>query len=322
MSADLAFEIELPVARSDFRADVIAGLSASPKSIPPKYFYDKTGAELFVGITKTPEYYPTLTEMALLETIAPEVAAWVGEGASLIEPGSGAAKKIRVLLSAMADPYECVLTDISAEQLRTSGQRLAEEFPGLRVGAVTGDFTGAMPRPEDIFTGSGRRLCFFPGSTLGNFDPVERLTLLQSYKSVLRQGDAILLGVDGVKDTARLDAAYNDSEGKTAAFNLNLLTRLKTELSALVDETAFQHLSFYNPQKKRIEMHLVAHQHTEIVIENRVFEFQPGEAIHTEDSWKFDEAALSELAEAAGLKIQQLWQSARNTFYLALLEVL
>lgn len=322
MKNDLVFEIDLPIAESDFKTDVIAGLSASPKSIPPKYFYDQYGADLFVEITKTPEYYPTKTEMELLRSIAPDIADRVGGGASLIEPGSGAAEKIGILLSELNKPAECVLLDISRDQLRASGRSLAEAFPGLRVGAVTGDFTGSMPRAEEIFTSNGKRLCFFPGSTLGNFDPQEQAALLKSYKSVLRPGDFILLGVDGVKDTARLDAAYNDAANVTAAFNLNLLTRMKTELQAELDLAAFQHLAFYNPRKARIEMHLAACDGARIVIGDHAFALQPGETIHTENSWKFDEDALSRLAAETGLSIRELWCSAHNTFYLAMLEVL
>ena len=321
MSTELAFEIELPIAESDFKTDVIAGLSKTPKSIPPKYFYDEVGAQLFVEITETPEYYPTRTEKALLKSIAPDIAAWAGKGASLIEPGSGAAEKVGVLISEMDDPAECVLLDISRDQLRASGLSLAEEFPGLRVGAVTGDFTGAMPKPEELFAGSGKRLCFFPGSTLGNFDPVAQIALLKSYKSVLRAGDAILLGVDGVKDTARLDAAYNDAAGVTAAFNLNLLARMERELSASLDRSAFQHFSFYHPARRRIEMHLIAEHGAEISIDNQTFELKPGETIHTENSWKFDREALVKLADETGLQMRELWQSPINTFYLALLEV-
>ena len=321
MSHELSFELELPIDASDFRSDVIEGLSRTPKSIPPKYFYDERGAQLFVDITTTPEYYPTRTEMALLSSIAPEVAEWVGNGASLIEPGSGAAEKIRVLLSEMDAPFECVLLDISKEQLRASGLSLASDFPGLRVGAVTGDFTSAMPEPGQIFTGEGKRLCFFPGSTLGNFDPVAQVSLIRSYKSVLRPGDAILLGVDGVKDTARLDAAYNDANGITEAFNLNLLRRMKRELSATLDETAFRHLSFYHRARQRIEMHLVVPNGAKIAIDDHQFVLQPGETIHTENSWKFDRAVLANLADETGLSIAKLWQSPENAFYIALLEV-
>lgn len=321
MTVELAYELALPIESADFKSDVIAGLSKSVKSIPPKYFYDETGAELFVEITKTPEYYPTRTELALLKSVAPKVAAWAGRGASLIEPGSGAAEKIRVLLSAFEEPLECVLLDISREQLRQSGRALARDFPGLRVGAVTGDFTGEMPAPETIFKGDEKRLCFFPGSTLGNFGPAERVGLLKSYTSVLRAGDAILLGLDGVKDAARLDAAYNDTAGITAAFNLNLLTRLKSEVSASLNIADFQHLSFYNPAQKRIEMHLVAPRGAYIEIDNQRFVLKPGEAIHTENSWKFDREGLSQLADEAGLQIRELWEASVNTFYLALLEV-
>lgn len=321
MSDSLEFLIELPVEASDFRADVLRGLSGEQKSIPPKYFYDEAGADLFVQITRTPEYYPTRIETALLKRVAPELAFRLGGGASLIEPGSGAAQKIQTLLGELSEPFECILMDISAEQLKASGRAVQAAFPGLRVGAVSGDFTGVMPRPGDIFSGDGKRLCFFPGSTIGNFAPFEQVELLRSFKSVLRPGDAILLGADGVKDAGRLDAAYNDASGLTAAFNLNLLTRMQTELRANLDRAAFDHLSFYNPVCQRIEMHILARRSTQIEIDGQCFKLAVGETIHTENSWKFTPDSLSVLADKAGMQMQEIWCSETHSFYLALLEV-
>ena len=321
MSGGIAFLIEQPRTESDMRCDVIDGLSQAQKSIPPKYFYDAHGAELFVEITETPEYYPTRTEYSLLSEIAPDVAGWAGSGASMIEPGSGAAEKARVLLGAFDQPHEYCLFDISSDQLKRAGADIAAGFPGLRVGAVAGDFTAAMPRASDVFTGEGKRICFFPGSTLGNFSPEQQAGLLRSFKTPLRTGDAILLGVDGVKDTARLDAAYNDAAGLTAAFNLNLLQRLKSDLGAKLELSDFEHLSFYNPALQRIEMHLVAPRGSRIEIDDHVFEFKPGETIHTENSWKFDRARIEALADETGLAVTRLWQAKPYTFYLCLLEV-
>jgi len=317
----LSVLIDLPSEASDFRSDVLDGLGQAQKSIPPKYFYDAVGAKLFEAICETPEYYVTRAETALLEQIAPEVAAWAGKGASLIEPGSGAATKARLLLSAMGAPAEYILFDISHEQLKAAGRSINADYPKLRVGAVSGDFTQAMPAPNDVFVGGGKRLCFFPGSTIGNFAPDRQITLLKSFKTLLRKGDAILLGADTIKDEDVLNAAYNDQQGLTAQFNLNLLARLQNELGAKLDAAAFQHHAFFNTELARIEMHLSAPNGAEIEIDGDRFALKPNETIHTENSWKFDRMRLSTLAEAAGLSVSAVWNAENDAFMTALLEV-
>ncbi len=313
----LAFLVELPRADGDFRADVLAGLRAEPRGIPPKYFYDRAGAKLFEAICETPEYYVTRAETALLTAIAPEIAALAGPGASLIEPGSGAAEKARILLAEMASPTEYILFDISREQLERTAAEVAEAFPGLRIGAVAGDFTVAAPNPGEVFQGGGRRICFFPGGTLGNFDPDAQADLLRRFKTFLRPGDALLVGVDTIKDAARLDAAYNDVAGHTAAFNLNLLHRIAAELDAELDPGDFRHLAFFRPSLARIEMHLVARRSTRIKLAGETFDFTAGEGIHTENSWKFDAHRLAALATRAGFTLERTWMAAEDAFMVA-----
>lgn len=313
----LDFLLERPVATSDFRADVIAGLSSTPRSIPPKYFYDAEGARLFESICELPEYYVTRAELDLLNRYAGEISRAAGAGASMIEPGSGAAAKARILLRAFDRPYEFVLFDISQEQLIAQGQRLAAEFPELRVGAVAGDFTADMPRADEIFSGAARRVCFFPGGTLGNFEPDAQRALLRNFSSVLRPGDGLLLGVDRVKDSAKLDAAYDDAAGVSAAFNLNLFTRLQDELGARLDPDAFVHRAFFNPELARIEMHLMARRPTAIEIDGQRFVFEVGETIHTENSYKFDRERLGALARDCGFEVKTVWGERAEQFMLA-----
>ncbi|MEO0983249.1 MAG: L-histidine N(alpha)-methyltransferase [Pseudomonadota bacterium] len=319
--AALAYLRQLPSPAADFRADVVAGLSATPQSIPPKYFYDAAGAELFEEICLTPEYYVTRAEAALLEDIAADVAELAGPKASLIEPGSGAAEKARILLDGMDRPHEYVLFDISREQLERAGGEIALRYPDLQVGAVAGDFTAATPSPDQVFSGDGRRICFFPGGTIGNFAPDAQRALLSRFRTLLRPGDALLLGVDAIKDAARLDAAYNDVAGKTAAFNLNLLTRMARELDAEVEPGAFAHLAFYNPSAARIEMHLLARRATRIAIGEHRFNIAAGETIHTENSWKFDEARLGALAADAGFSLDHCWRADGDAFMVAWMRV-
>lgn len=304
---DLAYLIDIGAPEDRFRADVLNGLSEPQPFIPPKYFYDAFGAEAFERICETPEYYPTRSESALLHAAAPDIAALAGPHANLYEPGSGAAEKARILLTAFDRPAEYTLFDIAEDQLRYVAASLNQDFPSLRIGAVIGDFTRTLEPTADMFAGDGKRVCFFPGSTLGNFDPEAALGLLKTFKSVLRPGDALLLGVDLAKDSARLDAAYNDAQGWTAAFNLNLLHRLKNDLGAKIRISDFDHYAFFSPRDSRIEMHLTARRATSIELDERVFNFARGQTIHTENSWKFTPKRLADLVAAAGYELTQSW---------------
>ncbi len=312
--------VERPVAGDHFRDDVLAGLSAQPKGLAPKYFYDEAGAKIFEDVTETPEYYVTRAETALLERHAAEIAAMAGQGASMIEPGSGAAQKARILLKAFDRSTEYILFDISREQLEAVGGEIARAFPDMRIGAVAGDFTTDWPAASEMFHGSGKRICFFPGGTLGNFEPAAQRELLETFRVVLRPGDALLLGVDTIKDAAVLDAAYNDSAGVTARFNLNLLERMRRELDAEVDTGVFAHRAFFAPARSRVEMHLLARRDTVIALGDRRFDIAAGETIHTENSYKFDNAAVERLADDTDFSVRKLWGGGEDMFMLAWLE--
>ena len=316
-SKELDFLVERPVPEDHFRDDVLAGLASRPRGLMPKYFYDEAGARIFEEITATPEYYVTRAETALLERHAGEIASMAGVGASMIEPGSGAALKARILLKAFDRSTEYVLFDISREQLEKVGGDMAREFPDMRIGAVAGDFTRDWPAASEMFHGSGKRICFFPGGTLGNFEPVRQRELLENFRAVLRPGDALLLGVDTIKDAAILDAAYNDSAGVTARFNLNLLDRMRRDLGAVVDTGAFEHRAFFAPARARMEMHLLAMRDTLIELGSERFEIARGETIHTENSYKFDTHRLERLAEDTGFSVQKVWGGEADMFMLA-----
>lgn len=317
----LAYLIEAERPSSDFKTDVIKGLSERPFELHPKYFYDARGAELFEAICTTPEYYVTSAEKALLEGKADLIADVIGPDANFIEPGSGAAEKIRILLDACETPAEYTLFDISREQLEAVAADLAEDFPDLRVGAVAGDFTRSFPLEEGMFSGSGKRVCFFPGGTLGNFSPEAQISLLNGFKRWLRPGDGILLGVDRIKDTARLDAAYNDTAGYTAAFNLNILHHMQHAIDARLDIDAWEHLSFFNVGRGCIEMHLLATEDTEIAVQGHTFRFDRGDSIKTEESWKFDVPRLKRLASALSLELDAVWSGPNDMFSLVWLKV-
>lgn len=317
----LAYLIEMDRPEADFKGDVIRGLSAHPPQIPPKYFYDETGADLFEKICTTPEYYVTRSETALLTSIAGDIADIIGPHANIFEPGSGAAEKIRILLRALEQPAEYCLFDISRDQMERVARDINREFSTLRVGAVAGDFTRPVPTSQRMFYGDGKRVCYFPGGTLGNFAPDTQIELLRTFRTPLRPGDGILLGVDKIKDTARLDAAYNDAAGYTRDFNMNLLSRMAGELGAELQLNDWEHLSFFDKEKGRIRMFLVAKAPTTISLEDHKFQFGTGDWIHTEDSWKFDEQRLRTLAGAAGLEVEKVWGLTRSDFLMAWLVV-
>jgi dimethylhistidine N-methyltransferase len=299
--------------------EVLQGLASRPKRIAPKFFYDERGSRLFDAICELPEYYLTRTEMGILESCAREVARLAGADCTLIELGSGASKKIRLLLEALR-PRHYLGIDISREFLRESVQRLAHDYPWLEVHAACADFAQDFDLPDPA--GSGRRLAFFPGSTIGNFDPPEALAFLQRVRRLVQPDGALVIGVDLKKDPAVLHAAYNDGQGITAAFNLNLLERLRTELGAELDPKTFRHRAFYNAMHGRIEMHLVSRRAQEIRVLGRRFRFEPGESIHTENSYKYSVAEFHALARRAGLQPRQVWLDAAHFFSVHYLNVI
>ncbi|GAB4513605.1 MAG: L-histidine N(alpha)-methyltransferase [Sulfuricaulis sp.] len=299
--------------------EVLQGLESRPRRLAPKYFYDEQGSRLFDAICKQPEYYPTRTEMGILENCAAEVARMAGPDSTLIEFGSGASRKIRLLLEAVR-PRRYLGIDISREFLRESVQRLAQDYPWLEVHAACADFMQDFELPDG--TGEGRKLAFFPGSTIGNFEPHEALAFLQRVRRLVQADGALLIGVDLKKDTEILHAAYNDSAGLTAAFNLNLLQRLRAELGAEVNPQSFKHRAFYNTARGRIEMHLVSRRAQEIRVRGRRFYFEPGESIHTENSYKYSLEEFHALARRAGLQPRQAWLDSGRLFSVHYLNVI
>jgi len=293
------------------RDEVLLGLAARPRRIAPKFFYDRRGSQLFDAICELPEYYPTRTEMAILESCAGEIAALAGRDCTLIELGSGASKKVRLLLERLR-PRRYLGVDISREFLLESVQRLAGDYPWLEVHAACADFAQDFDLPDDA--GTAPRLAFFPGSTVGNFEPHEARAFLQRIRRLVQPDGALLIGVDLKKDPQVLARAYNDSVGVTAAFNLNLLERLRAELGAELDPRGFRHRAFYDAARGRIEMHLVSRRAQEIRVLGRRFRFEPGETIHTENSYKYSVEEFHALARGAGLRPQRVWLDPRRLF--------
>lgn len=267
-----------------FRHDILAGLSRTPKATPPIWFYDQRGSELFEAITDLPEYYPTRTEIGLLERHAGELPGLIGRRRAVVEFGAGSARKTPLLLRAI-DPAAYVPIDISGDFLQSSSAALAAAFPGLPVLPVVGDFLGDLALPSAI--ADLPRLGFFPGSTIGNMAPDAAVDLLRAIRRLLGEGSMLLIGMDRIKDPDRLIAAYDDSQGVTAAFNLNLLTRINRELGGDVPLDAFVHRAIWNDGKARIEMHLEAGRALDFHVAGWRFHMAAGETIHTESSHKY-----------------------------------
>lgn len=297
----------------DFRRDVMAGLSRAQKSLSPKYFYDERGSELFEAICTLPEYYPTRTEIALMRERAHQMARLLGAGCVLIEYGSGSGHKTRILVEALA-PAAYVPIDIAAAQLGAWSSDLAREFPEVAVIAVCADYSRPLGLPGIDRFRQSRRVIYFPGSTIGNFTVPEARAFLKSARAVAQPGGAMLVGVDLKKDPAMLQAAYNDAQGVTAEFNLNLLARIRRELGADIDTSAFRHRAFYNEGLGRIEMHLESLREQQVTIGSRTFVFRRGETIHTENSYKYSIGEFQELARSAGFDPHTCWTDPQDLF--------
>lgn len=296
---------------SDFYREVIDGLTRRPRSIPPKYFYDVEGSRLFEAICKQPEYYPTRTEMALLEQYAGEIAALIRPGCYLIEPGSGSCEKVRLLLD-LIEPQAYVPLDICCEHLKTAANKIAREFPGFDVHAVCTDITDSLSLP--FIPADAQRVIFYPGSSIGNFDPCEAERFLEDLARIAGVGGGLLIGVDLKKPPERLNAAYNDASGVTAAFNLNLLHRINRELGADLDVSSFDHYAFYNKDEGRIEMHLVSNCTQSFHVDGHHFELEAGDNIHTENSYKYTIEEFRALAIRAGFTSGAVWTDPERLF--------
>jgi dimethylhistidine N-methyltransferase len=300
-----------------FAADVTAGLSQPQKSIPPKYFYDAEGSRLFEAICELAEYYPTRTEIGLLRQAASEIAALVPEGAALVEFGSGASLKTRILLDAAPQIAAYVPIDISRDALAEAARSLGRDYPDLQVAPLAEDFTTALRLPSEA--AARPILGFFPGSTIGNFAPDEARGFLARARHLLGVGARFLVGVDLVKPQAELVAAYDDALGVTAAFNKNLLVRINRELGGDFDPESFAHRARWNGAESRIEMHLESLRDQEVEAAGRRFRFAAGETLHTENSYKFTLEGFSRLAESAGWRAERWWASAHPAFAIMLL---
>jgi dimethylhistidine N-methyltransferase len=298
-----------------FREDVIGGLSQPQKALPPKYFYDAEGSRLFERICRLPEYYPTRAELSLTRAHLADIARFAGRGCELIEYGSGASLKTRLLLGALR-PAAYVPVDISRAALAGAARRLAREFGWLHIFAVVGDFSQPLRLPVFRQRAGRRRVLYFPGSTIGNLSLQEAQAFLAMSRAQVGAGGAMLVGVDLKKDARLLHAAYNDAHGVTARFNLNLLRRINLELGADFDLRRFAHYAFYNAGAGRIEMHLVSLARQRVRLGRHRFAFAPGETIHTENSYKYAVAEFRALAAEAGFRAAKVWQDARGRFAL------
>ncbi|MFW5927241.1 MAG: L-histidine N(alpha)-methyltransferase [Wenzhouxiangella sp.] len=298
-----------------FRADVLAGLAAPQKAIPCKYLYDERGSELFDRICRTDDYYVTRADLALHENSLPEIARRIGTGAHIIEFGSGTGLKTRRLLASLHEPRAYTPIEISTAALEASVTDLGRAFPDLDIHPVQADYTRQIDeRLFELDPPAARRVVYFPGSTIGNFDRNEAIGFLERMGRIAGRGGAILIGVDLLKSRDRLQAAYDDSEGITAEFNRNLLIRLERELGAQVDPDVFRHEARFDRDRGRVEMHLVAKRSTAIVLDGRRFELLPGESIHTENSYKYSLEGFRDLAVRAGLRAEAHWTDPENLF--------
>ncbi|MFL6751427.1 MAG: L-histidine N(alpha)-methyltransferase [Sphingomicrobium sp.] len=300
-----------------FRADVVNGLSEPIPAIPARWFYDRRGSELFDEITRLPAYYPTRIETALLEQRMPEIARLIGPACAVVEFGAGSATKTPILLRE-ARPKAYVPVDISGDYLRDSADVVDRDFPDIAVYPVEADFTKEVHLPSEI--DGLPRLGFFPGSTIGNFVPQSATDLLRHFRTILGTGAKLLIGMDRVKGVERLIAAYDDPEGITAEFNLNLLRRINRELEGDIPVDAFRHQARWNDMLGRIEMHLVASRDVEFSIEDRSFAFRNGQSIHTENSHKYGPRGARMLLLAGGWTPIAEWTDKDEDFALILAE--
>ncbi|WP_315761797.1 L-histidine N(alpha)-methyltransferase [Sphingomonas sp. Y38-1Y] len=308
---------QVSLADPAFRADVLTGLAARPRAIPARWFYDRRGSELFEAITELPEYYPTRTEVALLDSACGEIAEQVGPGRAVIEFGSGSSTKTPRLLGC-TDPAAYVPIDISGDFLRASAAELARGFPGLPVLPVEANFMHPVPLPAAV--ADMPKLGFFPGSTIGNMTPFAATDLLRAMRTSLGEGAMLLIGIDRVKDPAVLVPAYDDAAGVTGAFNLNLIERINRELSGTIPVDAFAHKAVWNDAASRIEMHLEAQRDATFTVEGRPFALAAGETIHTENSHKYGERGARVLLRSGGWTPVAEWTDPKGWFSLILAE--
>ncbi len=304
---------------AEFYADVVRGLSAATRSIPSKYFYDEAGSLLFDQICMLDEYYPTRTEKTIMQRYAGAMADALGQEIRLVELGSGSSIKTRILLDHLTDPVTYIPVDISGEHLQRTAGDLSKEYPRLDVTPLAADFTQPISLPTARL-GTARTCVYFPGSTIGNFQPREASRLLQTIAACCDDDGGLLIGIDLQKDTTVIEAAYNDRLGVTAAFNKNLLCRANRELDADFQVDQFDHLAFYNKLAGRIEMHLVSQRSQSVTVHQTPFHFHWGETILTEHSHKYTIDGFAEMASRVGWTCREVWTDDRQYFAVMYLE--
>jgi dimethylhistidine N-methyltransferase len=296
---------------ADFRTEVLAGLTQTPKRVSPKYFYDQRGSELFEAITELPEYYPTRTELGILQDKGEAIAEFLGDECMLVELGSGSSRKIRTLLDTL-EPAAYVPLDISRDHLLGSARALVADYPDLEVHAACTDYSNDFQLPE--LPEHLQRVAFFPGSSIGNFEPDDASRLLMRLGRHLGEDGKLLIGVDLKKHNHILHAAYNDAQQVTAAFNLNLLERMNRELEADFDIDLFEHQAFFNDDAGRIEMHLMSCIEQTVSVAGTQIDFTAGETLHTESSYKYSIEEFHALAKASGFVAEQVWTDEQQLF--------
>lgn len=312
---------DLTPGRQQILTDVVAGLSRTPRQLPSKYFYDARGSRLFEQITQTCEYYPTRTELALLARVLPDIARSVGPHVHVVELGSGSGRKTALLLAALQDPVAYTPIEISRAALLSSIDHLAPALPDVEMLPVCADFTRAVavPAPERE---PARRLLFFPGSTLGNFVEEDAIALLRAMRQTMGRDGLALVGIDLHKDPALIEAAYNDVQGITAAFTLNLLARLNREIGSDFDLDGFRHRARYSIARLRIETDLVSQRAQDVRLDGRTFHFQADEPIRVEYSHKYTDDSFEALLLPAGLQVVRRWDAESPAYGLRLLRAL
>ena len=298
---------------SEFEADVLEGLRVVPKHVPAKYFYDSAGSQLFERITELPEYYPTRCEISILRSHGADIAKFIPSGAALVEFGSGSSKKARILLSAAPKLAAYVPVDICGEMIEQEAVELRTDFPDLKVLPVTADICKPFELPEEAKR-APVLIGFFPGSTIGNFEPHEASAFLRNAASILGCGAILIIGADLIKPADVLNAAYNDAQGVTAQFNLNLLTRINRELGGTFQLSTFEHHAFCNRERHRVEMHLASLKRQKVKVAGETIEFRIGETIHTENSYKYSVESLVALARGVGWFPLAAWTDTRKFF--------
>ena len=306
--------IDLKPQASDFRKEVLEGLLSEHKSISPKFFYDRTGSELFEEITKLDEYYPTRAEMEILTDKASEIGKAIGEGVSLTELGSGNGKKSVLLAKALHNPKEAILVDISMDALKAAMKRLMAEISNIPAKAVCADYTAI-----DVMSSikmAGKKAIVFLGSTIGNMEPHDQRSFIAGCRKVLSNGETFTIGADLKKNPEVIDRAYNDSKGITAMFNLNLIARINREFGTNIPPDAFRHYAFYNSKEGRVEMHLISTKEQSYDIGGTTVRFRDGESIHTENSYKFSISELEAMLREAGFSETNVWNDSRDLYAL------